>query len=59
MEYPSIYSQIAKPHFCAVAAIKGLVHAGNTVNILWVPGHTGVLGNERADELARPGSATV
>ncbi|KAL5271233.1 hypothetical protein ACHWQZ_G001761 [Mnemiopsis leidyi] len=30
----------------------------NTVSINWIPGHEGVPGNERADELARQGSST-
>lgn len=31
----------------------------NRVNLLWVPGHTRVDGNEKADELARQGAATT
>ena len=28
----------------------------NEVNIIWVPGHQGIQGNEKADEAARKGS---
>lgn len=31
----------------------------NVVKLSWVPGHSSVVGNEKADELARRGSDTL
>ena len=30
-----------------------LVNAGNSITIIWIPGHTGIQDNERADEAAK------
>jgi len=30
-----------------------LVSAGNSITLVWIPGHTGIRGNERADEAAK------
>ena len=34
------------------------ISASNQVNIIWVPGHSGIIGNERSDELAKQGAPT-
>jgi len=37
-----------------------LVNAGNSITLVWIPGHTGIRGNERADEAAKAAlSSTV
>ena len=37
-----------------------LVNAGNSVTLIWIPGHTGIRGNERAYEAAKAAlSSTV
>jgi len=30
-----------------------LVNAGNSITLVWIPGHTGIRGNEHADEAAK------
>ena len=36
------------------------VNAGNSITLIWIPGHTGIRGNERADEAAKAAlSSTV
>lgn len=54
----AIANPIVKSHL--VEEGKQSLHAlseRNTVEIVWVPGHSGVIGNEEADELARQGAA--
>lgn len=36
-----------------INALKAVVSRNNRVELLWIPGHTGLIGNEAADELAR------
>ena len=37
-----------------------LVNAGNSITLIWIPGHTGIRGNERANEAAKAAlSSTV
>lgn len=49
---PEVTSKLVKE--CKNSLNK--LSATNEVSLIWVPGHTGISGNEKADELARTGS---
>ena len=40
-----------------ILAVKE-INQWNHINIMWVPGHTGIIGNEAVDELAKIGANT-
>ena len=40
---------------CHQSPLKLAAH--NRIQLVWVPGHTGIEGNEKADQLARQGSS--
>ena len=42
-----------------IEAIRGLKSAGCKITLVWIPSHIGVIGNERADELAVAGCASL
>ena len=54
----AIQNNIVKSH-TVLSCIKNLNILGkdNDVTIAWTPGHTGIQGNEKADVLAKAGSA--
>jgi len=37
----------------AIEASKAIISRGGTVSIIWVPGHSDIIGNEEADRLAK------
>lgn len=49
----------SSPHHTAAADISYLHHlaciAGHTIKWQWIPGHSGIIGNQKADEAARMG----
>jgi hypothetical protein len=44
--------------FCSIVKQLQKLAMHNSLTLLWVPGHQGIDGNEKADELARKGSKT-
>ena len=42
-----------------IRALNALTDMCHTVRLVWVPSHTGITGNERADSLAREGATNL